>query len=181
MLIVKVHNDGSGTSLSANYDVEVSVNLRTIWRGRVTGHNRHYGWPALLEEIAQVARKSGNDGPDLTPLHRREQHADAEARGSSGYEWLTTAEAAKYLQIKNGTLLLWTRQGKIKGHALSGGKRRVLEISSRRLGCCSAWNARWISSIAVAQEPLARLLVLDYAQEFAAKTRSEQSPVPAVG
>ncbi len=128
MLIVKVHNDGSGTSLSANYDVEVSMNLRTIWRGRVEGHNRHYGWPALLEEIAVAARKSGYDGPpDLRQrtLQRAAQPAYEEARDSGGYEWMTTAEAAKYLQIKTRTLLLWTRQGKIKGYALSGDMRHI--------------------------------------------------------
>lgn len=128
MLIVKVHNDGSGTSLSANYDVEVAMNLRTIWRGRVKGHNRHHGWPALLEEIADAAWKSGYNGPPglrQPALQRGAQPAHEEARESSGYEWMTTAEAAKYLQIKTRTLLLWTRQGKIKGHALSGGRRHV--------------------------------------------------------
>ncbi len=40
-------------------------------------------------------------------------------------EWLTAAEAAAYLKVKVRTLLLWVRQGKIKGYALSGTKRRV--------------------------------------------------------
>ena len=40
-------------------------------------------------------------------------------------EWLTAKEAAKYLKIKTRTLLLWVRQGKVKGFALSGTKRRV--------------------------------------------------------
>ena len=40
-------------------------------------------------------------------------------------EWLTVAEAAKYLRIKPRTLLLWVRQGKVKGHVLSGTKRHV--------------------------------------------------------
>jgi excisionase family DNA binding protein len=40
-------------------------------------------------------------------------------------EWLTAAEAAGYLKIKVRTLLLWVRQGKVKGFALSGTKRRV--------------------------------------------------------
>jgi len=39
-------------------------------------------------------------------------------------EWLTAAEAAGYLKIKVRTLLLWVRQGKVKGFALSGTKRR---------------------------------------------------------
>ncbi len=40
-------------------------------------------------------------------------------------EWLTVQEGAKYLKIKPRTLLLWVRQGKVKGFALSGTKRRV--------------------------------------------------------
>jgi len=40
-------------------------------------------------------------------------------------EWLTVAEAAAYLKVKARTLLLWVRQGKVKGYALSGTKRRV--------------------------------------------------------
>jgi excisionase family DNA binding protein len=40
-------------------------------------------------------------------------------------EWLTVTEAAQYLKVKPRTLLLWVRQGKVKGFALSGTKRRV--------------------------------------------------------
>jgi excisionase family DNA binding protein len=35
-------------------------------------------------------------------------------------EWLTASEAAQYLRIKTRTLLLWVRQGRVKGFALSG-------------------------------------------------------------
>jgi len=41
------------------------------------------------------------------------------------FEWLTAGEAAGHLKIKPRTLLLWVRQGKVKGFALSGMKRRV--------------------------------------------------------
>jgi excisionase family DNA binding protein len=40
-------------------------------------------------------------------------------------QWLTTIEAAAHLKIKVRTLLLWTRQGKVQGYALSGIERRV--------------------------------------------------------
>jgi len=40
-------------------------------------------------------------------------------------EWLTANEAAEHLRIRTRTLLLWTRQGKIRGYALSGGQRHV--------------------------------------------------------
>lgn len=42
-----------------------------------------------------------------------------------GCEWLTAAEAARYLKLKPRTLLLWARQGKIKGFRLSGNRRHV--------------------------------------------------------
>jgi len=39
--------------------------------------------------------------------------------------WLTAKEAAQYLKVESRTLLLWARQGKIKGHVLSGHRRHV--------------------------------------------------------
>ncbi|MGA8687742.1 MAG: helix-turn-helix domain-containing protein [Candidatus Sulfotelmatobacter sp.] len=42
---------------------------------------------------------------------------------SAQSEWLTATEAAGYLRIEPRTLLLWARQGKIKGYILSGTKR----------------------------------------------------------
>lgn len=40
-------------------------------------------------------------------------------------DWLTANEAAEYLKLKPRTLLLWVRQGKIKGFRLSGTRRHV--------------------------------------------------------
>ena len=39
-------------------------------------------------------------------------------------EWLTAQEAATYLKVKARTLLLWVRQKKVRGYALSGIKRK---------------------------------------------------------
>jgi excisionase family DNA binding protein len=39
--------------------------------------------------------------------------------------WLTAEEAALYLKVQTRTVLLWVRQGKLKGYALSGTKRHV--------------------------------------------------------
>jgi excisionase family DNA binding protein len=41
------------------------------------------------------------------------------------FEWLTAEEAANYLRVQTRTLLLWARQGKVKGHILSGTRRHV--------------------------------------------------------
>jgi excisionase family DNA binding protein len=38
-------------------------------------------------------------------------------------EWLTATEAASYLKIEPRTLLMWARQGRIKGYVLSGTQR----------------------------------------------------------
>ena len=39
--------------------------------------------------------------------------------------WLTAAEAALSLRVQTRTVLLWVRQGKLKGYALSGHTRHV--------------------------------------------------------
>ena len=44
--------------------------------------------------------------------------------------WLTTQEAAQLLSIKPRTLLLWARQGKVKGYALCGTKRHTWRFCS---------------------------------------------------
>lgn len=56
MLIVEIHNDGTGKDSSANYDVRVKVNLETIAEFRVEGHNRKDGWKKLLQEVAEKAQ-----------------------------------------------------------------------------------------------------------------------------
>jgi excisionase family DNA binding protein len=38
-------------------------------------------------------------------------------------EWLTAVEAAAYLKIEPRTLLKWAREGRVKGHVLSGTER----------------------------------------------------------
>jgi excisionase family DNA binding protein len=40
-------------------------------------------------------------------------------------QWMTSAEAARYLKVQVRSLLLWVRQGKLPACALSGTKRRV--------------------------------------------------------
>jgi excisionase family DNA binding protein len=42
-----------------------------------------------------------------------------------GSSWLTATEAAAYLRVRTRTVLLWVRQGKLKGYALSGTTRHV--------------------------------------------------------
>lgn len=45
--------------------------------------------------------------------------------GVATSEWLTASEAAVYLKVRTRTVLLWVRQGKLKGYALSGAQRHV--------------------------------------------------------
>jgi excisionase family DNA binding protein len=37
--------------------------------------------------------------------------------------WLTASEAAQYLRVEPRTLLMWARQGRVKGYVLSGTQR----------------------------------------------------------
>lgn len=59
MLIVLIHNDGTGTQNHANYDVEVRVNEHTLWRGRVIDHDRENGWPELLKTVGVICQAEG--------------------------------------------------------------------------------------------------------------------------
>jgi hypothetical protein len=56
MLIIKIHNDGTGTKASGNYDVSVLLNTTPLWFGRIENHWRDDGWVKLLELIAQKKR-----------------------------------------------------------------------------------------------------------------------------
>ncbi len=51
MLIILIHNDGSGTSELANYDYQVLVNKNVIASGRVENHQRINGWEVLVERV----------------------------------------------------------------------------------------------------------------------------------
>jgi len=45
--------------------------------------------------------------------------------GGQRSAWLTATEAAQYLSVEPRTVLLWARQGKVRGFRLSGTKRHV--------------------------------------------------------
>jgi len=47
--------------------------------------------------------------------------------------WMTAGEAAAYLSIKPATLLLWARQGKVRGSILSGTHRHVWRFTPAAL------------------------------------------------
>lgn len=61
-------------------------------------------------------------GPSVAALHA---NANGTIATGASTEWLTAAEAAQYLKIRTRTLLLWARQGKVKGYVLSGTQRHV--------------------------------------------------------
>jgi|SRR5260370_23871393 excisionase family DNA binding protein len=67
-------------------------------------------------------------GNDLAAESRSDQTQPASQIFSSrngALEWLTVAEAARYLKVKSRTLLFWVRLGKVKGYPLSGTQRRT--------------------------------------------------------
>ena len=44
---------------------------------------------------------------------------------STTSNWLTANEASAYLKVEPRTLLLWARQGTVKGYVLSGTRRQT--------------------------------------------------------
>jgi len=59
--------------------------------------------------------------------------------------WLTADEAAAYLKVKTRTLLLWARQGKLKGYVLSGTTRHVWRFRHQDLDSAMMENHVLIS------------------------------------
>ena len=57
------------------------------------------------------------------PLPQAGQKANQPAITPSAEEWLTSSEAAAHLKVKPRTILQWAKDGKIRGHVLSGTKR----------------------------------------------------------
>lgn len=55
--------------------------------------------------------------------------------GSSAFspDWLTAREAAEYLKVGHRTVCQWAREGKIRGHRLSGCARVTWRLSRREL------------------------------------------------
>ncbi len=47
--------------------------------------------------------------------------------------WLTSAEAAQYLRVSPRTIIEWAREGKIRGHVLSGVQRHTWRFLSSEL------------------------------------------------
>lgn len=64
-----------------------------------------------------------NGAIKLQPFACKEYQAASPA--ILGTDWLTANEAALYLKVKPRTVLLWARQGNLKGFPLSGAKRHV--------------------------------------------------------
>lgn len=70
----------------------------------------------------------------LIIVHRAQaQVAGSETDHTPVSGWLTAQEAADYLRVRVRSLLLWVRQGKIKGYALSGTKRRIWRFRTEDL------------------------------------------------
>ena len=51
MLIIKIHNDGTGSKKSANYNYTVHRNNYRITHGRIEGHNQSDGWEELVARL----------------------------------------------------------------------------------------------------------------------------------
>jgi len=77
-----------------------------------------------------------------------ERSADKSFEGQPcSSEWLTASEAARYLKIKRRTLLLWARQGRVQGYALSGTERRVWRFQKKDLDAAMMANTVLTSTV----------------------------------
>jgi hypothetical protein len=56
MLIIQIHNDGTGNKETANYTYAVFVNQENIAQGEVKNHKRHRGWIELLKSVIEDAQ-----------------------------------------------------------------------------------------------------------------------------
>ena len=54
MLIITLHNDGTGDTKTGNYDYEVFINTRRIAKGRVENYERELGWHGLVSALENV-------------------------------------------------------------------------------------------------------------------------------
>src|SRR5262249_32641956 len=79
--------------------------------------------PSKTIPVLELNMKKTGSLASLQSVDRTEKYASI--RPQQPTEWLTAKEAAEHLRVKARTLLLWTRQGKINGYALSGSRRRV--------------------------------------------------------
>jgi len=53
MLIIKIHNDSTGSNELANYNYDVLVNTSLIASGRIVDHNRTDGWVELVKRLVE--------------------------------------------------------------------------------------------------------------------------------
>lgn len=54
MLMIFIHNDGTGPENHSNYEYEVRVNDETIERGTLKDHDRADGWRALVSQLIEA-------------------------------------------------------------------------------------------------------------------------------
>jgi Helix-turn-helix domain len=83
----------------------------------------------ISSDTAQKSKQKRFQNRRTLPLtgrgNRGTKHRNGVAAMSSeqASQWLTAGEAARHLKIEPRTLLLWARQGKVKGYILSGTDR----------------------------------------------------------
>lgn len=61
MLIIHIHNDGTGDIDTGNYEYSVYINRTPIAHGYIEGHSRADGWEPLAIKVAEHARWIRNE------------------------------------------------------------------------------------------------------------------------
>lgn len=83
----------------------------------------------ISSDTAQKSKQKRFQNRRTLPLTGRSNRGTKHRNGVTAMsseqasQWLTAAEAARHLKIEPRTLLLWARQGKVKGYILSGTDR----------------------------------------------------------
>ena len=62
VLIITIHNDGTGTEEVGNYDYKVIINDKVIKEGKIEGHYREDGWRDLVMQVASYDFSKGKIG-----------------------------------------------------------------------------------------------------------------------
>lgn len=88
MLLILIHNDGTGTHEDSHYEAEVRINLRPIWEGYITGHNRSLPWWELVDKIVKEARAmiDTTTQDEIMPLKRVQDSSVCQPRMDVGVE-----------------------------------------------------------------------------------------------
>jgi len=76
MLILTVHNDGTGTDRIGNYDVKAYINKRLLGSGRLENFKRYKGYKTCLKKAVESLKDDDGTLDALLEMYRRLENED---------------------------------------------------------------------------------------------------------